>query len=39
MLFWAYTQMSQAILEGFGSISYLFRLHARAFNVRNRNRG
>jgi hypothetical protein len=39
VLFWADTQMSRPILEGFGSISYLFRLRARAFNVENRSWG
>jgi hypothetical protein len=38
-LFWAYTQMSRLILEGFGSFSYLFRECPRAFNVGNRRRG
>jgi hypothetical protein len=37
--FWAYTQTSRAILECFGSISYLFRLPRRAFNAANRSRG
>jgi hypothetical protein len=39
VLFWADTQMSRAILECFGSISYLFRLRPRAFNVGNRSWG
>jgi hypothetical protein len=39
VLFWAYTQMSRPILEGFGAFSYLFRQRHRAFNAGNRSRG
>ena len=35
MLSWASTQMSEPILEGFGSISYHFRDSWSAFNVGN----
>ena len=39
VLFWAYTQMSRPILECFGAISYLFRLHRYPFNAGFRRRG
>jgi hypothetical protein len=39
VLFWAYTQMSRLILECFGAISYLFRLHGHPFNAGFRSRG
>ena len=39
VLFLGYTQMSRSILECFGAISYLFRLHRHAFNAGFRGRG
>jgi hypothetical protein len=37
--FWAFTQMSEPILECFASLSYLFRVSSRAFNVPSAGRG
>jgi hypothetical protein len=37
--FWAFTQISLPILECFASLSYLFRVSSRAFNVRLACRG
>jgi hypothetical protein len=37
--FWAFTQMSEPILECFASLSYLFRVTSHAFNVLTAGQG
>jgi hypothetical protein len=39
MLYWAYTQISEPILEGFGSISYHFRDSEASLTSETRGRG